>query len=125
MIRGFIHIICSSNKVSISAGDNDTLTERYQPGPYKCEAPQPADYEVVQPSSVTTTTSNKLLLDTDPQPYEVLERYAKQAPEEEEDTDRVYEMVKNISAQENEQSSNPIVNNDHIYFTLEPSDDVK
>ena len=93
---------------------------RYVPS-HNYTVPQPAEYEVFQPSSVTTITSNMPLLDADPQPYEVLEKYAKQ-PLGDRDTNGVYETVKNITPQDNERSSSV---DGHIYFTLEPRDDVK
>ena len=108
--------------VGISDRDNDSLTERYQLS-RNYEAPQPADYEVFQPSSVSTVASNMPLLDRDPQPYEVLEGYTQQATGDSQDTNRVYETVNNIiSTQENERNSSA---DGHIYFTLEPRDNVK
>lgn len=61
------------------------------------------------------------LLDTDPQPYEELEGYMRQTTGDDQDNNRVYETVKNISTQENERSN---CTDGHIYFTLEPRDDV-
>ena len=112
--------MCSPNKVGASDRDNDSLTERYQ-SPHLYAAPQPADYEVFQPSSVSTVASNMPLLDVDPQPYEELERYMRQTTGDGQDNDRVYETVKNISTQEKERGSSA---DGHIYFTLEPRDDM-
>jgi hypothetical protein len=111
----------SPNKVGTSGRDNDSLTERYQVS-HNYAAPQPADYEVFQPSSVSTVTSGMPLLDTaDPQPYEVLDGYMRQTTGDGQDNNRVYETVKDISIQENERS-NATDGRDHIYFTLEPRD---
>ena len=102
--------------------DNHSLTERYQPS-HNYNVQQPADYEVFQPSSVSTVASNMPLLDTDPQPYEVLEGYTRQTTADSQDANRVYETVNNIiSTQENKCNSSA---DGHIYFTLEPRDDVR
>lgn len=118
----YSQITCSysPNKVGASDRDNDSLTERYR-SPHNYEAPQPADYEVFQPSSVSTVASNMPLLDIDPQPYEELEGYMRQTTEDDQDNNRVYETVKNISTQENEHSNSA---DGHIYFTLESRDEV-
>ena len=111
----------SPNKAGAPDQDNDSLTERYQL-PHTYAAPQPADYEVFQPSSVSTVASNMPLLETDPQPYEVLEGYMRQTTGDDQDNNnRVYEAVKNLSTQENDHGDSA---DGHIYFTLEPRDDL-
>ena len=104
--------MCNPNKVGASDQDNDSLTERYQ-SPHNYEAPQLADYEVFQPSSVSTVASNMSLLDTDLQPYEELEGYMRWTTGDDQDTNCVYETVRSISIQENECSNSA---DGHIYY---------
>ena len=102
--------------------ENDYTTERYQT-PHDYEAPPPADYEVFKPTSVTTITSNIPLLDTDPQPYEVLEKYTRQTRGDLDTSGVVYETVKNSALQDNERGNSSV--DGHIYFTLESREDIK